>query len=204
MKPYQILMGVALFGAAGLLLWGDPTPSGELAEPAPRHTAPAAADANAPNAANAATGNTGAADSAATAPAATRNARAGAADASATTILALLPRAQLLGEAGEGFGADGAVFQGQNWNPPPPPVKAERPPPPPPPTAPPLPFTILGKAVSAGAWEVFLARGDKTYVARLNEVIDGTYRVDRIAPPLLMLTYLPLNQTQQVNIGVSD
>ena len=64
--------------------------------------------------------------------------------------------------------------------------------------------SALGKAVSAGAWEVFLARGDKTYVARLNEVIDGTYRVDRIAPPLLMLTYLPLNQTQQVNIGVSD
>ncbi|PHV07380.1 hypothetical protein CSQ96_09215 [Janthinobacterium sp. BJB412] len=183
MKPYQILMGVALVGAAGLLLWGDPTPSGELAEPAPRHAAPAVAAANATNATN---GNTG------------------AADASAATILALLPRAQLLGEAGEGFGADGAVFQGQNWNPPPPPVKAERPPPPPPPTAPPLPFTILGKAVSAGAWEVFLARGDKTYVARLNEVIDGTYRVDRIAPPLLMLTYLPLNQTQQVNIGVSD
>ncbi|WGG49112.1 hypothetical protein [Rugamonas sp. DEMB1] len=202
MKPYQILMGVALVGAAGLLLWGDPTPSGELAEPAPRHAAPAAAAANAANATN---GNTGAADSAAATPAATRNARAGAADASATTtILALLPRAQLLGEAGEGFGADGAVFQGQNWNPPAPPVKAERPPPPPPPTAPPLPFTILGKAVSAGAWEVFLARGDKTYVARLNEVIDGTYRVDRIAPPLLMLTYLPLNQTQQVNIGVSD
>jgi hypothetical protein len=199
MKPYQILMGVALVGAAGLLLWGDPTPSGELAEPAPRHAAPAAA-ANG-------NGDTGAADSAAaTTPAATRNARAGAAAADATTtaILALLPRAQLLGEAGEGFGADGAVFQGQNWNPPPPPVKAERPPPPPPPTAPPLPFTILGKAVSAGAWEVFLARGDKTYVARLNEVIDGTYRVDRIAPPLLMLTYLPLNQTQQVNIGVSD
>jgi hypothetical protein len=197
MKPYQILMGVALAGAAGLLLWGDPTPSGELAEPAPRHAAPAAA-------ANAANGNNGAADSAGATPAATRNARAGAAAADATAILALLPRAQLLGEAGEGFGADGAVFQGQNWNPPPPPVKAERPPPPPPPTAPPLPFTILGKAVSAGAWEVFLARGDKTYVARLNEVIDGTYRVDRIAPPLLMLTYLPLNQTQQVNIGVSD
>ncbi|SFL85037.1 hypothetical protein [Rugamonas rubra] len=200
MKPYQVLMGVALVGAAGLLLWGDPTPSGELAEPAPRHAAPAAAANGNGN------GDTGAADSAATTPAATRNARAGAAAADATTtaILALLPRAQLLGEAGEGFGADGAVFQGQNWNPPPPPVKAERPPPPPPPTAPPLPFTILGKAVSAGAWEVFLARGDKTYVARLNEVIDGTYRVDRIAPPLLMLTYLPLNQTQQVNIGVSD
>ncbi|MBJ7311420.1 hypothetical protein ACFOLJ_01160 [Rugamonas sp. CCM 8940] len=202
MKPYQILMGVALLGAGGLLLWGDPSPSGELAEPAPRHAAPPAAAAAGKN-----DNDSAGASADAAAPAGTRNARGGVAlaDAPATSILALLPRNRLLGEAGEGFGAGAAVFQGQNWNPPPPPPpKAEPAPPPPPPTAPPLPYTILGKAVSAGAWEVFLARGDKTYVARLNEVIDGTYRVDRIAPPLLMLTYLPLNQTQQVNIGVSD
>jgi hypothetical protein len=35
-------------------------------------------------------------------------------------------------------------------------------------------------------------------------VIDGTYRVDAIAPPNLTLTYLPLNQVQQLNIGVFD
>ena len=70
--------------------------------------------------------------------------------------------------------------------------------------APPMPFTFIGKAAADGAWEVFLARGDKTYVVRAKMVIDGTYRVDSIAPPFMSLTYLPLNQVQQLNIGVLD
>jgi hypothetical protein len=41
-------------------------------------------------------------------------------------------------------------------------------------------------------------------VVRDKTVIDGTYRVDTIAPPVLTLTYLPLNQVQQLNIGVFD
>jgi hypothetical protein len=54
-------------------------------------------------------------------------------------------------------------------------------------------------------WEVFLARGgDRTYVVRNQTVIEGVYRVDAIAPPTLKLTYLPLNQVQQLNIGVPD
>jgi hypothetical protein len=74
----------------------------------------------------------------------------------------------------------------------------------PPPMAPPLPFAYIGKAVADGAWEVYLARADKTYVVRNQTVIDGTYRVERIAPPLMSVTYLPLNQLQQINIGVFD
>ena len=70
--------------------------------------------------------------------------------------------------------------------------------------APPLPFTYLGKAAENGHWEVFLAIRDKTYVVRDKMVIDGIYRVDAIAPPNLTLTYLPLNQVQQLNIGVLD
>jgi hypothetical protein len=67
-----------------------------------------------------------------------------------------------------------------------------------------LPFTFIGKSVAAGNWEVYLARGDRTYVVRDKAVIDGTWRVDAIAPPLLTLTYLPLNTVQQLNIGVFD
>ena len=70
--------------------------------------------------------------------------------------------------------------------------------------APPLPFIFLGKAVSADGLEVFLARGESTFVVTKSSVIEGTYRVDSIAPPLLWLTYLPLNQVQQLNIGVFD
>jgi hypothetical protein len=182
MKPYQIAMGLALVGAAGLVLFGDSAPSSGIAEPVAR-------------------------DASAKAPAAAP-ARAGkeAKPQAEAAILRLLPRAELIGESGEAAFASGeGVFLGQSWNPPPPP------PPPasslqaaPPPMAPPLPFTYIGKAVADGAWEVYLARADKTYVVRNQTVIDGSYRVERIAPPLMSVTYLPLNQLQQINIGVFD
>ncbi|HEY0063319.1 MAG TPA: hypothetical protein VGC21_14465, partial [Telluria sp.] len=97
-----------------------------------------------------------------------------------------------------------------DWTPPPPApdanalAAAAAAAPPPAPVAPPLPFTFLGKAVANGSWEVFLARGEQTYIVRNKMVIDGTYRVDAINPPNLTLTYLPLNQVQQLNIGVLD
>ena len=34
--------------------------------------------------------------------------------------------------------------------------------------------------------------------------LEGAWRVDRIAPPIMTLTYLPLNQVQQLNIGVFE
>lgn len=70
--------------------------------------------------------------------------------------------------------------------------------------APPLPFIVLGKAVADGEWEIYLGRGDRTYSVHKQSVIDGVYRVDKIAPPMMTLTYLPLNQVQQINIGVFD
>lgn len=199
MKPYQIAMGLALLGAAGLLLFGDSTPSSEVAEAVVRPGragAPVAARAaNASNASN--IGNIGNVSNAA------RDAK----PAADVMILRLVPRAMLVGESGEATFASGeGVFLPQNWNPPPPPP----PPasvsnaPPPAPVAPPLPFVLIGKAVADGAWEVYLSRGDKTYVVRAQTVIDGVYRVDSIVPPLMSLTYLPLNQVQQLNIGVLD
>ena len=119
-------------------------------------------------------------------------------------ILALLPRSEVAGEDGETFGGADGVFQSQNWTPPPPKMIIAAAPPPPPPMAPPLPFVYLGKAAADGAWEVFLSRADKTYIVRANTVIDGAYKVVAIAPPVMTLTYLPLNQVQQLNIGVLE
>ncbi|WP_219117564.1 hypothetical protein [Janthinobacterium sp. UMAB-56] len=119
-------------------------------------------------------------------------------------ILALLPRSEVAGEEGETFGGADGVFQSQNWNPPPPKMALTAAPPPAPPMAPPLPFVYLGKAAADGAWEVFLSRADKTYIVRVNTVIDGAYKVVTIAPPVMTLTYLPLNQVQQLNIGVLE
>ncbi|MTV41571.1 hypothetical protein [Duganella radicis] len=191
MKPYQIVMALALVGAAGLVLFGDNSPSGGIAEPVARGERGARADAASPS-------------SAAVPTPAPRAAGKDAAPAEAT-ILALIPRAQLVGEAGDAtFAAGEGVFMGQNWNPPPPPPPPPSNTPPPPPMAPPMPFTYIGKALADGAWEVFLARGDKTYSVRNQTVIDGVYRVEKIAPPLMSLTYLPLNQQQQMNIGALE
>jgi hypothetical protein len=186
MKPYQIVMGVALVAAAGLVLFGDNSPSGDIAEPVARSRAPAPAAA---------------------APVPASRAARDARPQAEVAILRLTPRAMLVGESGEATFASGeGVFLGQNWNPPPPPPppKSAVNAPPPPPMAPPIPFVVIGKAVADGAWEVYLSRADKTYVVRNQTVIDGTYRVDRIAPPLMSVTYLPLNQIQQINIGVLD
>ncbi len=197
MKPRHLVLGALLAGAALLVLFGDRTPEAEVAEAverAPRLPSRAAAPVAAPAAPIAAP------------PSATRDAAAAGAAASAVNgprILALVPRDTLIGDSSDQFRqGENGVFGRQDWTPPPPPPQPA--PPPPPPSAPPLPFTFIGKSVADGAWEVYLARGDRTYVVRDKTVIDGTYRVDAIAPPVLTLTYLPLNTVQQLNIGVFD
>jgi len=191
-KPRHAILGLAFAGAALLAAFGDRTPDGAIAEPVERPAAAALVRTSVP------------------APVPVRSAAAKSGDAPAgQPILALVPRDVLIGDGDAAFGQgqNGAgPFAHQDWTPPPPPPPPPQPaPPPPPPTAPPLPFTFIGKSVGDGAWEVYLARGDRTYVVReKGAVIDGTYRVESIAPPVLTLTYLPLNQVQQLNIGVFD
>jgi len=184
MKPRHMAMGAALALAAGLVVFGDTTPESPIAEPVERVAAAApraAAPASAP------------------APAAV------AKPADDLSIARLAPRETLIGAEGERFG-EGAqgLFGRQDWTPPPPPPSNEPPPPPPPPMAPPLPFTYIGKSLQDGVLEIYLARGSQTYLVRDGMTIDGAYRVDAIRPPTLILTYLPLDQVQQLNIGVFD
>ena len=189
MNPRHIAMGVALLGAGALVVFGDRKPDSGVAEAVERK--PARAGASVVPAA----------------PALRRAQGTGAPDAGDPAILRLASRATLIGNSDEAMGAGQDVFGRRDWTPPPPPpppASTVKPPPPPPPSAPPLPFIYLGKAASEGHWEVYLAIGEKTYIARDQMVIDGTYRVDAIAPPTMTLTYLPLNQVQQLNIGVLD
>ncbi|KGF79797.1 hypothetical protein IA69_22260 [Massilia sp. JS1662] len=192
MKPRHAILALALVGAALLAVFGDRSPEGDIAEPVERPAAKAALV------------RTAVPPPVPVVPAAkTSDAPAG------QQILALVPRDTLIGDSDAAFGQgqNGAgPFAHHDWTPPPPPPPPPQPaPPPPPPTAPPLPFTFIGKSVGDGVWEVYLARGDRTYVVRdKGFVIDGTYRVESIAPPVLTLTYLPLNQVQQLNIGVFD
>jgi hypothetical protein len=192
MKARHLALGAALLVAAGFAVFGDKTPESGVAEAVPRAAGGAASTAGraaAPHAGAAALAGNGGA-----------SAHAGASAGGAEpAILRLLPRSELIGA--DAADAD-AVFGQHDWTPAPPPPAP--PPPPPPPVAPPLPFVYIGKSVSAGVWEIYLARAEKTYIVRHPMVIDGIYRVDAIAPPTLTLTYLPLNQVQQLNIGVLD
>lgn len=117
----------------------------------------------------------------------------------------LISRDELIGDETR-FGQGGkGLFARQDWTPPPPPPpKPVPPPPPPPPTAPALPYSFIGKSLQDGVWEVYLARGDHIYLVQSGAVLDASYRVDAIAPPLLTLTYLPLNQVQQIHIGAFE
>lgn len=110
----------------------------------------------------------------------------------------LVPRDQLV-RAGERAPVRD-LFSQRSWAPPAPkpqpvvvPVVA--------PTAPPLSFVYLGKKLEGGQWEVYLGQGEKTFVVREGQMLDGQYRVDSIKPPQMELMYLPLGQSQNLSIG---
>lgn len=120
--------------------------------------------------------------------------------------LTVVPRTVLLGDAPRRAPGAAApprdLFAGRDWRPPAPPPPAA--PPPPVPQPPALPYQFLGKKLEAGTWEVYLGKGDETFLARRGAVLEKTYRVDAVAPPHLVLTYLPLGRTQTLPIGDAE
>lgn len=75
-------------------------------------------------------------------------------------------------------------------------------PPPPAPQAPPLPFRVLGRYVDQRGMFVLLANEQRGFTARLGDVIDSQYEVKAIEGPTMTLIYLPLRQTQVLDIGM--
>jgi hypothetical protein len=107
--------------------------------------------------------------------------------------------------AGNGPAA-GNAFRALSWYvppPPPPPKPPPKPLPPPPPAAPPMPFTYMGRYEEGARRVILLVKGDLVYTVSEGEVIDNTYRVDRLAAGQLELTYLPLNIRQTISTGGS-
>ncbi|MEE4462878.1 hypothetical protein V2S84_12350 [Azotobacter chroococcum] len=72
---------------------------------------------------------------------------------------------------------------------------------PPPPAAPPLPFEFIGRLDDSVRLRVFLLRGDRLHTVQAGDVIDGTYRVEKVAADELTFVYLPLKQTQTLSVG---
>lgn len=83
------------------------------------------------------------------------------------------------------------------------PLAAVQSPPPSPPAAPPLPFEFIGRLDDSIRLRIFLLHGDRVHTVEVGDVIDGTYRIEKIAAGELTLVYLPLNQTQLLSVGDS-
>lgn len=94
------------------------------------------------------------------------------------------------------------AFATKSWYvppPPPPPVAAA---PPPKPTAPPLPFAYMGSYDDAeGPTVIMLVRSDRLYTVSEGDLIDGTYRIERVQSGVIEMTYLPLQEKQQLPTG---
>ena len=180
MTVRQFMGLVALLASGWLAFFADKTPSGDAELLAP--TRPKAVG-------QAALGPARAAQTGATPKPNTANPGPTAADA----VLALADRLPAPKPDAERPAAQ--AFGTRSWTPvPPPPAPVV-------PRAPALPFVFLGKQLQGGAWQVFLAVGEDTRLARVATVIDGQYRVESIAPPQIVFTYLPLNERQTLDIG---
>lgn len=69
------------------------------------------------------------------------------------------------------------------------------------PTAPPLPFQFIGKLEDSQQLQVFLQNGERLYVVRAGDVIDETYKVDRISATEMSFVYLPMKFAQTLSVG---
>ena len=116
----------------------------------------------------------------------------------AESLVALVPRSTLVPDAGAEPPARDP-FSARSWRPAAPAQGALAAPAAP--TAPAPPYAFVGKKQEAGAWEVFLARGEQNFLAREGQVLEGQWRVDQVQPPTLTLTYLPLDARQTLAIG---
>lgn len=87
------------------------------------------------------------------------------------------------------------LFQSKAWYTPPPqqPVSSL---PPPPPSAPSLPFAFIGRMIDGNDVILFLSKNGRQYTVKANDLLDDTYRVDKITDNNAVLTYLPMNIQQ--------
>lgn len=99
-------------------------------------------------------------------------------------------------------GDNSDLFNTKSWYvPPPPPPKA----PPPAPTAPPLPFTFLGKVQKPdGTFTLFISDQNRVYLVHGGETLKKVYHVDGIENGKLALTYLPMKEKQYLELSGSQ
>jgi hypothetical protein len=89
------------------------------------------------------------------------------------------------------------IFHSQTWDPPPVKVVAKVDPP----RAPAWPYAYLGQQLAQGEWWVYLTLGEETRAVKKGQILDQNYRIEKIEPPNMSVTYLPLSEAQTVTIG---
>lgn len=101
----------------------------------------------------------------------------------------------------------GNAFNVTSWYVPPPAPRVVSKPvvlaplPPPAPVAPPLPFNYLGRFGDTASRTIILTKGDRVYTVAVGDVIENTYRVEKLSPGLVHLMYLPMNLEQVLRTG---
>ncbi len=91
------------------------------------------------------------------------------------------------------------MFGPQSWQPPAPPPAP--PPPAPPPQAPPFPYAYFGGMTDDGVRTAYFTKGKGVIALRAGDVVDSTYRIDSLDTQQMAITYLPLDQRQQIQFG---
>ncbi|WP_034303817.1 hypothetical protein [Herbaspirillum sp. RV1423] len=90
-------------------------------------------------------------------------------------------------------------FTPKSWYVPPPPPPPQ---PPPKPTAPPLPFSYVGKLEEDGEnWTIYLSKGTESFVIKKGDTFDNSYRFDGVENGNLIIQYLPMGIRQTLSIG---
>lgn len=101
----------------------------------------------------------------------------------------------------------GRLFAKSTWELPPPPPKPAPPAPPAPPpepTAPPLPYVFMGRFDQGDTQLVILTKGNRVITASQGDVLEKTYRIDRIEASKVTFIYLPLGTSQSLSTGGSQ
>lgn len=70
-----------------------------------------------------------------------------------------------------------------------------------PPTAPKIPFKYIGKIWGDEEYQVFIEFNGKNLIIKEGDTIQQIYKVEKISPPTMTLTYLPMNILQSMPIG---
>lgn len=63
-------------------------------------------------------------------------------------------------------------------------------------------WNVIGKHLeNPSGWAVFLAREEQTLMVRVGDVLEDGYRVDSIAPPVMVLRHVKRNTRKTLDIG---